>query len=93
MGTIAFETIPPLIKDGPQAEHESIKRIKDLLIRTNLYGRINSILIPHMIEEDGDRPLPFERRSDILNISRSWSRELQSSSIVTQVTPLAQLQI
>ena len=53
MGTIAFETIPPLIKDGPQAEHESIKRIKDLLIRTNLYGRINSILIPHMIEEDG----------------------------------------
>ncbi|SVC03157.1 uncharacterized protein METZ01_LOCUS256011 [marine metagenome] len=89
MGTIAFETIPPLIKDGPQAEDESIKRIKDLLIRTNLYGRINSILIPHMIEEDGDRPLPFERRSDILNISSYWSRELQSSSIVTQVTPFS----
>ncbi len=89
MGTIAFETIPPLIKDGPQAEHESIKRIKDLLIRSNLYGRVNSILIPHMIEEDGDRPLPFEPRSDTLNISSSWARELQSSSIVTQVTPFS----
>lgn len=89
MGTIAFETVPPLIKDGPQAEHETITRIKDLLVRTNLYGRVNSILIPHMIAEDGDRPLPFEPRSDTLNISRSWSRTLQSSSIVTQVTPFS----
>ena len=85
MGTIALEFVPPDAAAGIVRAEEETARIAELLESSGLGTRLNALLVPGMIVEDDDRPIPLEEKLDPLDVVQA-ARPLGLEPIVTQVT-------
>lgn len=86
MNTIALEFVPSSVKAGPAGAVEEAKKAKRLMEKSGLVDCVNSIFIPHLIEEGGDRPVALEDKLDPLATRNTIFKELPLSYIVAQVT-------
>jgi 5,10-methylenetetrahydrofolate reductase len=86
MNTIALEFVPSSVKAGPAGTVEEAKKAKRLMEKTGLADCINSIFIPHLIEEGEDRPVTLEEKMDPLATRNTIFKDLPLTYIVAQVT-------
>jgi len=86
MGNVALEFVPPTLEDGPAKAAEEAGKVRELLERHGLKDKVNGLLIPGMIEEEGDRPVPLKTRMDPLATWQAIRAELPLTPMVTQVT-------
>lgn len=86
MSTVALEFVPPVLERGAERAREEAGKVASLLASHGLADRINSLIIPGMIEEDPDRPVAFSQRLDPLDTWRAIRNTLPLNCIVTQVT-------
>jgi len=89
MATIALELVPPVALDGPEKARAEAERARELLAKSGLTDRVNAVLIPGMIAEEEDRPVPLSERMDPLEVRRATAETLPLRCIVTQVTAFA----
>ncbi len=87
LSTVALELVPPNVELGrDQAIDEAHKMLK-AAAETGLEGRIRHVMMPGMIEEDGDRPLEMKPKMDVLDFWNIIKPELPGvSGLCTQVT-------
>jgi hypothetical protein len=86
--TIALEFVPPLLAAGAAKAREETHRLVELAARAGLGERLSHLMIPGMIDEDPDRPVPLEPRMDPLEVWRAI-RDIAPvrAGFCTQVTP------
>ncbi|MEX0680728.1 MAG: mycobacterial-type methylenetetrahydrofolate reductase [Balneolales bacterium] len=86
MSTVALEFVPPVLEGGPEKAREEARKVRQFLSGYGMEGRVNSLLIPGMIEEEGDRPVPLKKRMDPLDTWKAIREDLPLQGMVTQVT-------
>ena len=86
MKTVALEFVPPSAEAGLPRLLEEAEHVATLLRRTGIDRRVNALLVPGMIAEDSDRPVPLEEKMDPLEVCRAVRSVLPLEPIVTQVT-------
>jgi hypothetical protein len=86
MNTIALEFVPSSVKAGPAGAMAEAKKAKRLMKTSGLADCVNSIFIPHLIEEGEDRPVSLEQKLDPLATRNTIFKELPLSYILAQVT-------
>jgi len=86
MGTVALEFVPPDRARGAEHAVRGAERVRELLASAGLLARVNALLIPGMIPEDDDRPIPLAEKLDVLEVHRATRAALPLRNIVTQVT-------
>lgn len=86
MNTIAMEFVPTSVKAGPAAAVAEAQKAKSLLKKSGISDCVNSLFIPHLIEEGEDRPVALEEKMDPLATRNTIFKELPLSYIVAQVT-------
>lgn len=86
MATVALEFVPPSAKGGPEKAREEASTVRDLLRKEGIAERVNTLLVPGMIAEESDRPIPLEEKMDPLEVRRATREALPLDCIVTQVT-------
>lgn len=84
--TVAFELVPTAAKDGPGRLREEAQKVRSLFEEAGLWGKVNSILIPQLIAEEGDRPVALADKLDSIDAKRYLSEALPLDYILTQVT-------
>jgi hypothetical protein len=89
MSRVILEFVPPDARDGPQRARDEATRVLELMQRAGLANRIDSLLVPGLIHEDDDRPVPLADKLDPLDLVRTIADVLPLSCIVTQVTAFA----
>lgn len=95
MGTIALELVPTSEEGGRARAVEEGRKVRELLDGAGLAGKVNTLMIPQIIGEEGDRPVALEAKQDPLDFYRAVSDELPLEAIVTQVsvfTPVPELE-
>jgi len=90
LNTIALELVPPN-SDGPDGGREQAvedaRKVLRCAAETGLAGRIGHVMIPGMIEEDPDRPIPMKPKMDVLDFWTIIRPELPGiRGLCTQVT-------
>lgn len=86
MSTVALEFVPPVVEGGAELARAEARKVKGLLTEYGIADRVNSLLIPGMIVEDGDRPVPLSERLSPLQTWQAIREELPLRATVTQVT-------
>ena len=87
LNTIAFELVPPNIERGPQFAVDEAHKVLQGAAAVGLEGRIRHVMIPGMIEEDGDRPIEMKPKMDVLDFWQLMKPELPGMhGLCTQVT-------
>ena len=86
MATVALEFVPPSVGGGRERAREEAGRVRELLGQAGLADHVNTVLIPGMIAEESDRPVPLEEKMDPLELRLATREELPLECIVTQVT-------
>ncbi len=86
MSTVALEFVPPVLDGGAEKAREESRKVKNLLKSHGIDDRVNALLIPGMIEEEGDRPVPLKERMDPLDTWQEIRGDLPLRCMVTQVT-------
>jgi len=86
MGTVALEFVPPTLEDGAAKAAEEARKVRELSRKHGIADTINAVLIPGMIEEEGDRPVELKERLDPLATWQAIRGELSVTPMVTQVT-------
>jgi len=87
MNTIALEFVPPNLEDGPERALEEAEKVVELSKQFGFGGRIGHLMIPGMIEEDGDRPVPMRKKMDPLDTWKAACPGLPGvKGLCTQVT-------
>jgi hypothetical protein len=87
METIALELVPPDLDLAPQQAVEEAHKVLENSRAAGLDGRIGHVMIPGMIAEDDDRPIPMKPKMDTLDFWRTIQPELAPiNGICTQVT-------
>ncbi|CAM5740951.1 mycobacterial-type methylenetetrahydrofolate reductase [Mycolicibacterium aubagnense] len=87
LNTIAFELVPPNIERGPQFAVDEAQKVLLNAAAVGLEGRIRHVMIPGMIEEDGDRPIEMKPKMDVLDFWQLIKPELPGMrGLCTQVT-------
>lgn len=86
MGTVALEFVPPEVTAGAEGAREDARKVRRLFDEHGIADRVNSLLIPGIIEEEEDRPVPLKRRLDPLETWQAVRDELPLNCMVTQVT-------
>jgi len=85
--TIALELVPPNIERGPQYAVDEARKVLSLAAEVGLAGRIGHVMIPGMIEEDGDRPVEMKPKMDVLEFWNLIHPQLSGMrGLCTQVT-------
>ena len=85
--TIALELVPSNLEDGRDRALEDAHRALRSSLAAGLDGRIGHVMIPGMIEEDGDRPVEMKPKFDVLDFWSIISPELPGvKGLCTQVT-------
>jgi hypothetical protein len=87
MTSIVLELVPTSITGGAHLALEEARKVKALLETSGLLDRIDTLLVPQITPEEGDRPISLEEKMDPLDFSQAVSPELPLSFIFTQVTP------
>jgi len=87
LNTIALELVAPNVEHGAARAREDAEKVLRHSAQSGIAGRIGHIMIPGMIPEDNDRPLPMKPKLDVLDFWSILSPELPGvSGICTQVT-------
>ncbi len=87
LNTIALELVPPALDCGDARVAEEAEKVVTLARGAGLEGRIGHILIPGMIAEDDDRPVPMTERMDVLACWQGLAPGLTGiRGLCTQVT-------
>jgi hypothetical protein len=87
LNTIALELVPPNLDQGPERAREEAQKVLKSSLESGLEGRIKHVMIPGMIEEDGDRPLEMKPKMDVLDFWSIIKPELPGvNGLCTQVT-------
>lgn len=90
MPTRALEFVPPDLARGPRHARETAARLRELLEREGILERVDTLLLPGMIQEDDDRPVPLEPKLDVLDLFAEIRDTLPMQAIVTQVTAFSE---
>ena len=87
LNTIALELVPPNLDLGPGYVQKEARKIAHLAAQSGLTGRIGHVMIPGMIEEDGDRPVEMKPKMDVLDYWTALRPRLpRIRGLCTQVT-------
>ena len=87
LNTIALELVPPNIEHGRERALEEAQKVLKSSAEAGLEGRIRHVMIPGMIEEDGDRPIEMKPKMDVLEFWSIIKPELPGvNGLCTQVT-------
>lgn len=70
LNTIALELVPPNVDGGREKAAEDAQKVVRYSAESGLGGRIRHVMIPGMIAEDDDRPVPMKPKMDVLDF---WS--------------------
>ena len=87
LNTIALELVPPNVEDGRERALEDAYKVVQYAGEYGLDGRIRHVMIPGMIAEDDDRPVPMKPKLDVLDFWSIIKPELPGfNGLCTQVT-------
>lgn len=87
LNTIALELVPSNVERGPQFAVDEARKVVELSEAAGIGGRIGHVMIPGMIEEDGDRPIEMKPKLDVLDYWSLLQPELPGvRGLCTQVT-------
>jgi hypothetical protein len=87
LNTIALELVPPNTDGGKERALEDVRKVVQYSADSGLGGRIRHVMIPGMIPEDDDRPIPMQPKLDVLEFWSIIKPELPGlSGLCTQVT-------
>jgi Mycobacterial methylenetetrahydrofolate reductase len=87
LNTIALELVPPNVERGREQALEDAQKVLKSSEEAGLAGRIRHVMIPGMIEEDGDRPVEMKPKMDVLDFWSIIKPELPGvNGLCTQVT-------
>ncbi len=87
MKTIALEMVPPNLELGQQIAVDEAHKVLLNAAAVGLEGRIRHVMIPGMIEEDGDRPVEMKPKMDVLDFWQLMKPQLPGMrGLCTQVT-------
>jgi hypothetical protein len=87
LNTIALELVPPNSDGGPEKAIEDARKVVRYSAESGLDGRIQHVMIPGMIAEDDDRPVPMKPKLDVLDFWSIIKPELPGvNGLCTQVT-------
>ena len=85
--TVAFELVPSNVDLGREQALEDAHKMLECSAAAGLEGRIRHVMMPGMIEEDGDRPLDMKAKLDVLDFWSMIQPELPGVyGLCTQVT-------
>ena len=87
LNTIALELVPPNVERGADYAVDEARKVLALAAEAGIEGRIRHVMIPGMIEEDGDRPIEMKPKLDVLDYWSIIRPELPDmNGLCTQVT-------
>jgi hypothetical protein len=87
LNTIALELVPPNVEQGRERALEDAEKVLRCSAEAGLAGRVRHVMIPGMIEEDGDRPIEMKPKLDVLDFWSMIKPELPGiNGLCTQVT-------
>ncbi|OBF21465.1 hypothetical protein GAN17_15240 [Mycobacterium kubicae] len=87
LNTIALELVPPNVDGGVERATEDAQKVLRYSAESGLDGRIRHIMIPGMIAEDDDRPVPMQQKLDVLDYWSIIKPQLPGvNGLCTQVT-------
>ncbi len=87
LNTIALELVPPNVDGGRERAIEDARKVVQYSAEYGLDGRIRHLMIPGMIAEEDDRPVPMKRKLDVLDFWSIIKPELPGvNGLCTQVT-------
>jgi len=87
LNTIALELVPPNVDDGGERALQDARKVVQYSAQSGLDGQVRHVMIPGMIAEDDDRPIPMEPKLDVLDFWSIIKAELPGvKGLCTQVT-------
>jgi hypothetical protein len=87
LNTIALELVPPNVDDGRERALDDARKVVQYAAEYGLDGRIRHVMIPGMIAEEDDRPVPMKPKLDVLDFWSIIKPELPGvNGLCTQVT-------
>ena len=87
LNTIALELVPPNVDGGRERAIEDARKVVQYAAEYGLDGRIRHVMIPGMIAEEDDRPVPMKPKLDVLDFWSIIKPELPGfNGLCTQVT-------
>lgn len=87
LNTIALELVPPNMNGGRERAFEEACKVTQYCSDSGLDGRIRHVMIPGIIAEDDDRPVPMQQKLDVLDFWSVVRPELPGiNGLCTQVT-------
>ena len=87
LNTIALELVPPNVERGREQALEDAEKVLRCSAEAGLAGRVRHVMIPGMIEEDGDRPIEMKPKLDVRGFWSMIKPELPGiNGLCTQVT-------
>ena len=87
LNTIALELVPPNCDDGRERALEDARKVVRYSAETGLGGMLRHVMIPGMIAEDDDRPVPMKPKLDVLDFWSIIKPEIPGiHGLCTQVT-------
>ncbi len=87
LNTVALELVPPNLELGTAHALAEVRKVGTLARDTGIDRQLCHIMIPGMIEEDGDRPVEMKPKFDVLDYWELVQRELPDvRGLCTQVT-------
>ena len=91
LNTIALELVPPNVDEGRERALQDARKVLEYSAQSGLDGRIRHVMIPGIIAEDDDRPVPMQPKLDVLDFWSIIKAELPGvrgavKGLCTQVT-------
>lgn len=87
LNTIALELVPPNVDGGLAKASEDAQKVVQYSAESGLDGRIRHVMIPGMIAEEDDRPVPMHPKMDVLDFWSIIRPQLPGlNGLCTQVT-------
>ncbi|MGB0970541.1 MAG: mycobacterial-type methylenetetrahydrofolate reductase [Mycobacterium sp.] len=87
LNTIALELVPPNTDRGREHALEEAEKVLRCSAEAGLAGRVRHVMIPGMIQEDGDRPVEMKPKLDVLDFWSTIKPKLPGiNGLCTQVT-------
>lgn len=87
LNTVAVELVPPNVDRSEDEQRDEARKVARISAEVGIADKIRHVMIPGMIEEDGDRPFELKPKLDVLDYWRMISPDLLGvRGLCTQVT-------
>jgi Mycobacterial methylenetetrahydrofolate reductase len=87
LNTIAVELVPSNVEQGREGAIDEARKVLQFSEEFGIDGRIGHVMIPGLIEEEGDRPVEMKPKLDVLEFWSAIKPELPGvDGLCTQVT-------